>query len=788
MGWFKMKDVQMKFSVIIPTYQSKAFIEKAILSAQVKKSDKYNIEIIIVDDCSPDNTYECIKDLSLKYTNVKLFQQEQNGGPGLARNRGIEESSGDFLFFLDSDDTFDKNIFNIVYQKLSDKNIDIVFFDWKYDINSTASISGYEGRDDLTILQYKDKKNTLTEFLLNKIDCSVIYSAFKKEFLVKNKIFFREGIHEDVDFIFKCILYSTKVLTINKQLYLKNNREHSIINSFTQKHIEGYFGALYEIYHILESKNIFYEYEVAYKRGVINIVASRIIRIYNILNNNTSIEEMLNCLYDETVKLHNMTSINIDVYLESKNFKTKYEMVYEFFIELYRSESIDKEEKLKEFITSIKDKSWSCFDLHNSVFLAPDEIRTCCKRYFHNNEFKGDVVLFNKNKDPQYEFNYKYILNKKTTLFKEINRENAPECDGCPFLKFDNWGTPLENGIKYLSFEYHSVCNMKCTYCSDTYYGGKQASYDVEELVVNLKENNAIENVPYVVWGGGEPTIDKSFTKVLGLLDKSLETTKQRVITNAVKYVPELFNLLNTDKAYIVTSIDAGTEETFMDVRGISKIDQVMKNLQSYSSINPHNIIIKYLLLDNNSAFNEINSFVNLIKEYKLENCNFQISYDFKSEEILDDSLEKMCYLYCLLLDIGVEFIFLDDLVWQRLVNINSEKIDRIKDFLKQYSLSKYFATTDEYKNIIVWGTGAQAELIINKSYFFKYVDIDFFVDPRKEVIGNKFFDKDIKSPNILKDIDLPVFIGAVQSAPLIYRQYLDLRFSKDRIIKKLVL
>jgi pyruvate-formate lyase-activating enzyme len=376
----------------------------------------------------------------------------------------------------------------------------------------------------------------------------------------------------------------------------------------------------------------------------------------------------------------------------------------------------------------------------------------------------------------------------KNSLFKEINRENAPECEGCPFLSFENWGKPLESGIKYLSFEYHSVCNMKCSYCSDTYYGGKKAVYDVVQTVDSLKDSDKLSNIPYVVWGGGEPTLDKNFVQLLQTLDTQLDSTKQRVITNGIKFVPELKDLLDNNKGYIVTSIDAGSEEVFQEVRGVSKLDTVMKNLQKYSKDTPSNVIIKYLLLDNNKSIEELEKFTELIKEYKLNSCNFQISYNFKSDEICFEDLKKLIYLYCLLLKNSVEFIFLDDLVWQRLKSISTQELEKILLFLEENSLLDYIAKDNEYKNLVVWGTGAQAKLILNKSLFFKNNDVKFFVDPRENVINTKFFDKDVKDPSEIKKIDCNVFIAAVQSAPLIYQQYKELGFDTNKIVKKLIL
>lgn len=773
----------MKFSVIIPTYNGGEFIETSIKSIIQQESSEFELEIIIVDDCSIDNTFEILKTLENKYKCVKIFKQDSNGGPGQARNRGIKESQGDFLFFLDDDDMFNKHTFRLVNQKLKeDQKIDTAFFNWEYDKNSSAAIHGYEGRDDLPLLK-KSKDKIIESYLLNKIDCSVIYSVFNRSFIIKNNISFREGIHEDVDFMFKVLMKSNNNFAIDKILYVKNNRKGSIVNSFTPKHIDGYYGALLEMHKLLLFSNKYVDNKIFFIKGVVNVTSSRILRIFHLTEDEKVKKDMLDLLHKKLMELMNNIDNMDNFYLKEKEFKTKYEIIFEEFISYSNKDFND----FINYIDDIKDKLWSCFDLHNSVFLAPDEIRTCCKRYFYNNKFKGDVVLL-KGKD-ESKFTYENILEKKNKLFKEINRENAPECEGCPFLTFGNWGVPLDNGVKYLSLEYHSVCNMRCTYCSDTYYGGKQAVYDVESIIDSLNEKDKLIDVPYIVWGGGEPTLDKSFVKILKLLDSNINTTKQRIITNAVKFVPELKEILDNDKGYIVTSIDAGTEEIFKKVRGIAKIDTVLENLQKYAQNKPFNVIIKYLLLeDDNNSIEELEKFVNLMKENKLLKCNFQISFDFKSEHIKEEYLIKLAYLYCLLLKEGAEFVFLDDLVWQRISLTEKEIMQKVKKYLIEKNLQEYMAQKEEFSSTIVWGTGAQAKLILNKSNFFRGVDIEYFVDPREYCIGQNFFNKEIKSPNSLSQNTKPVYIAAVQSAPLIYQQYKNLGLDSNLIIKKLVI
>lgn len=97
-----MSEKQPLVSVITPAYNAARFISEAIES--VLAQTYTNWEMIIVDDCSTDNTIEIVQSYVEKDERIKLYQLKQNSGSGVARNRAMDESQGRFIAFLDSDD------------------------------------------------------------------------------------------------------------------------------------------------------------------------------------------------------------------------------------------------------------------------------------------------------------------------------------------------------------------------------------------------------------------------------------------------------------------------------------------------------------------------------------------------------------------------------------------------------------------------------------------------------------------------------------------------------------
>ena len=89
-------------SIIMPAYNAEATIGESIQSVLAQTYTQW--ELVVVDDCSTDNTVQIVSDYSKRYPNIRLLQQPHNAGVSAARNRGIDNSVGDYLAFLDSDD------------------------------------------------------------------------------------------------------------------------------------------------------------------------------------------------------------------------------------------------------------------------------------------------------------------------------------------------------------------------------------------------------------------------------------------------------------------------------------------------------------------------------------------------------------------------------------------------------------------------------------------------------------------------------------------------------------
>lgn len=112
-----------KVSVIIPTYNREKTLKRSVDS--VLKQTYTNIEVIIVDDCSIDNTEEIVK--SWGNSKIKYYKLEKNSGACVARNYGIEKATGEYIAFQDSDDEWYKNKLELQMKEITNSNVDLVF-------------------------------------------------------------------------------------------------------------------------------------------------------------------------------------------------------------------------------------------------------------------------------------------------------------------------------------------------------------------------------------------------------------------------------------------------------------------------------------------------------------------------------------------------------------------------------------------------------------------------------------------------------------------------------------
>ena len=233
-----------KVSVIIPMHNAEKTIKRALDS--LMNQSYANIEVVVVNNNSTDKSINIAKTY-LNKLELKLLN-EKNSGPSYARNNGIENSSGEYIMFLDADDYFEKDM---VYEMVSAvKNNDLVCCN-KYKVNNqkktfekfqNESIKSY---GYIGLLEYM-QKHAVFNTVWNKI--------YKKSIIIKNKIRFNTSmkVSEDYNFNIDYYRYVKSAVVINAPLYNYFINKSGVTKSpVTQKDFE-YIDSFYNIWKDIE--------------------------------------------------------------------------------------------------------------------------------------------------------------------------------------------------------------------------------------------------------------------------------------------------------------------------------------------------------------------------------------------------------------------------------------------------------------------------------------------------------------------------------------------------------
>ena len=235
-------------SVIVPVYNVEKYIGRC-LDSLVNQTLK-NIEIIVVNDGSPDNSQEIIDKYTKKYNNIKSYIKE-NGGLSDARNYGLKYAKGEYISFIDSDDYIDKTMMEKMYNKAKENNFDLIVCDLDMVDDNGEFIQNVSSNLNKDI--YKDK---IKNYMINMYPSA--WNKIYKQDLFKNKVYFKKGIwFEDVEFIYRLIPYIKSIGTIKDNLYHYVQREGAITKTFDKRlynYIDNWNGII-DFY----QKNDFYE-------------------------------------------------------------------------------------------------------------------------------------------------------------------------------------------------------------------------------------------------------------------------------------------------------------------------------------------------------------------------------------------------------------------------------------------------------------------------------------------------------------------------------------------------
>lgn len=211
-------------SIIVPVYKVEEYLPRCINSL-INQTYK-NIEIILVDDGSPDNCPKICDEYAQKDNRIKVIHK-QNGGLSSARNEGIKEAKGEFISFVDSDDWVDPKFISCLHEIIVSNNADF----------SSCLFCRTTGEQDRKLFSETEEIITDKKFICamdEKFYTGYAWNKmYKRSIIVDNEIFFDESIFngEDFPFVFEYLEYVNRGVFIRQDLYFYFIRQTSIMHT-----------------------------------------------------------------------------------------------------------------------------------------------------------------------------------------------------------------------------------------------------------------------------------------------------------------------------------------------------------------------------------------------------------------------------------------------------------------------------------------------------------------------------------------------------------------------------
>ena len=276
----------VSISIITPVYNVEVCIEKSIKS--IISQTSRNFELILIDDGSKDKSIDIAKEiLSGSDVNYKIITQK-NSGVSVARNRGIEEASGEYITFLDSDDYIDSKFVELMYKKAQETQSDVVFCDYS-EVDTKGNVLAANRAKCLN--NFISGKEAAFKQLSGDIIIGMGSALYRTSIIKENNIFFDSSrkYAEDIVFTVKALLNMNKIIAVDNTLMFYVRWDTSVTNSVSLKHLDCYYSYVDLLEYIKKDDNLkeikkfLIEYKIPYAIG----------HIFSVLSRNKNFEEDL---------------------------------------------------------------------------------------------------------------------------------------------------------------------------------------------------------------------------------------------------------------------------------------------------------------------------------------------------------------------------------------------------------------------------------------------------------------------------------------------------------------
>lgn len=248
-----------RISIIIPVYKVEEYLPRCIES--LLSQTFQNLEIILVNDGSPDNSGRICDEYALKDSRIKVIHKE-NGRAYDARNKGLDIATGDYIGFMDSDDFIHPEMYQSLYNLLEKYNADIA----QCGFVKVAGDEMIQPVTDNSPVILTNEEALLQLYSDAAVEFAVIWNKIYKKELLQGVRFKKAFIHDDEFFTYRLLYAASKVVVVQSQFYYYFQSPNSMIrNTFSERKME-YSEAMEERLLFFEEKGLTNLYLIAKKK------------------------------------------------------------------------------------------------------------------------------------------------------------------------------------------------------------------------------------------------------------------------------------------------------------------------------------------------------------------------------------------------------------------------------------------------------------------------------------------------------------------------------------------
>lgn len=224
-------------SYIIPLYNSAEWLEKCLYSVLNQDIPKSEVEIICVNDGSPDNSADLAREIAKEHPCIAVIDQE-NQGPSGARNTGMRAATGKYLCFVDPDDFVQPMVYGSLVQQMEEEQLDMLRFDYQV-VNEHYEIipkRPFEYKFD-----YTPQLMTGTQFLSERLDiaCNIWRYIYRREIITENNIWcFVGDYYDDTPWLPLVLMKAERMNICGKVVYNYLERSDSLVNAQSSKAVQ----------------------------------------------------------------------------------------------------------------------------------------------------------------------------------------------------------------------------------------------------------------------------------------------------------------------------------------------------------------------------------------------------------------------------------------------------------------------------------------------------------------------------------------------------------------------